>query len=101
MPPKNLEKRREYQRKYYEEHAQELRQFYKKYHRKYRVTKFAGYGGVCICPRCGEKGYKHYQRGINIKTGTKYSIHTGVIHKHYENGVMMYDGYCYIGVGKL
>jgi len=71
------------------------------YRLKFMRKKHVGYGGVCICPKCGRKGYKNYRRWLNLKTGSE-NTYTVVYHKHQENGKCVYDPpHCYIGTGRL
>jgi len=67
-------------------------------------VKYGGeeYVGVCMCPKCGRKGYKVYCRLFNTATGHFYAWHTHV--KHFRPSGFrhsLYDGHCYVGVGKL
>ena len=72
-----------------------------RYRHKNLKTKSAGYGGVCICPRCGEKGYKYYSLRRNSKTRVDSGVHTQVHHRRYVRPRDFYDRVCYIGMGRL
>lgn len=87
--------------KYHETHKEERNAFSREYHAKYIVTKHHSYIGVCICEKCGRKGYKRYLRHYNKKTGNYSKIRTYVHHQHSEDGKTVNDGACYIGIGEL
>ena len=93
--------RKECMKLYRLEHKEEIKQSRQQYAKKARRMKYVGYGGVCFCPRCGKKGYKHFHKTINILTGHEHPVFTIVIHQHSEHGKTVYDGCCYVGVGKL
>jgi len=59
------------------------------------------YAGMVDCPVCGLRGEKSYQRLRNIKTGVFRAWATVVMHRHRESGKRIYDGKCYVGVGRL
>lgn len=90
-----------YMKRYRLEHREKILQQVRQYAKKTTRTEWVGYGGVCFCPRCGKKGYKYYHGRFNINTGRHYGIRTTILHKHMENGVIVFDGNCYIGMGKL
>lgn len=87
----------EYARRYY---ALRRKPYCKEYARNVH-TRSAGYVGVCVCPRCGCKGYAELRRQVNDKTGVQHrSLVLFVQHHHTEhvNGVKktVYDRGCYI-----
>jgi len=78
----------------------------KKYRKENCRVGDSVYAGVVdACPRCGKKGYKRYQRFVNIRTGTLSNWATHVRHQHGEcvdgKRKTIHDGVCYIGMGKL
>lgn len=75
------------------------------YQKKHKRSVHLKYVGVCICPKCGKKGYKIHQGKLNTKTRTV-TAWTVVMHQHYVyvgHGKMktIRDKGCYIGMGKL
>ncbi len=97
----NREKHLKQMKNWRETHKEEKKASNREYRVKNMVTKYYGYGGVCVCPKCGLKGYKNYYRIFNKKTGHYCNIETRVHHQHTEDGKTVYDSACYIGVGEL
>ena len=94
------ETHKEERKRYLETRKEEIRAYSREYDAKYLIRKFYKYVGVCLCPKCGLKGYKSYLRIYNKKTGNS-NIFTRVNHQHGEDGKTVYDGYCFIGMGEL
>lgn len=53
--------------------------------------------GSVVCPKCGERGLKRYQRLLNRKTGVYHVWCTVVCHRRGHERAR----YCWIGVGRL
>jgi len=94
--------RRRPQRRMYVQHWNEAnKELMAEYCRKFKRTKYLGYGGQVICPKCGEQGSKLYQTTINVKTGVEYKPRTIVIHYYFDGVKSRYRSSCYIGMGKI
>ena len=97
---------------YHRNHARELergrirRVTHKKeiaeYKRKFEKKVYAGYIGICVCPKCGRRGYMELQKSFHLLTGTIYNIYELVKHKFWDSSrkMMVYDGFCFIGEHK-
>ena len=90
-----------YNKNYHENHKEEHNATVRSYRTEHFVTKYHSYSGVVLCPKCGRTGYKSYYRNYNKKTGNYSQIITHVNHQHGKDGKTVYDGTCYIGMGKL
>jgi hypothetical protein len=64
-------------------------------------TSFLKYLGICICPKCGKKGYKKLVQAFHSTTKT-ISVYHSVLHQHtvHINGKhkTIYDGNCYFSL---
>ena len=58
-------------------------------------------GGKITCLKCGREGYKQFREQFNETTNKVYGVYTVVYHMHRENGKWIYEGFCYIGRGRL
>ena len=74
-----------------------MKEYMKKYRLLYYRNRYVRYAGVCVCPKCGKKGYEYHQRRINLKTGTEHKILAYIHHQHTENKKTVYENSCYIG----
>ena len=66
------------------------------YDRDFKKIKYHSYIGVCLCPKCGEKGYMKRRSFENVRTGWR-KIQLYVDHHHKENGKTIHDKTCSLG----
>ncbi len=97
----------EYNQRYYQMHRLEIKLRVKDYKEKYpdkrrqcqrnykvnhkRVQKYLG---VCVCPKCGKKGYK-YSYTTTYDNGNKH-IFVEVQHLKWNGHKSVYESVCYV-----